>query len=169
MFWEVAGEIFGNPIGFIFTYFFGNLGGHVITVFTTALMLSLIVFPITLLGKGIFNKTKGGNFKKTVFTSIITTLISVIFIVIWSYLFNPTYQGVFVNGILSVIIGFIILNVITTIAIEIGLWFNNKMEKKWTMPEKLSIFLAVFCTIFLILGAYLLYLYISTWIKEILV
>jgi len=164
MFWEIAAEILKNPVGFIITYFLTSLGGHIITVFVSSILFSIFVFPLTLLGKPLFERIKGGKFKKIVFTSTLMSLFVSILAVIWGIIFNPEYGGPFSAGILNTLIGLILLIVIISFGIEIGIWLSKKMEKHWAMPEKLKIYLAVFSSLFVILGLYMLYIYINLWI-----
>ena len=167
MFWELCWEIFKNPIGFIVTYYLSNLGGHVMTVFSTSILSSLIVFPLTLIGINLFKRVKGSHFKKVIITSIEMTIFTSILVAVWSFIFNPQYAGPFASGILPIIIGFIVLNIITILGIEIGILFSRKMQERWTMPDNLRIYLAVFAALFILLGVYTLYVYIGSWIKGI--
>jgi hypothetical protein len=167
MFWTLAGEVFKNPIAFIIAYFITGINNPIITVFVTSILASIGVYLVTFLGIGIYKKIKGKKFKKVALTSIIMVLIVTIFMAIWSFLFNPEYLGPFANGILAFIIGFVFLSIITGIGIEIGIWFSEKMENHWTMPEKLRIYLSVFGSLLVIFGLYMLYVYIGLWLKGI--
>jgi predicted neutral ceramidase superfamily lipid hydrolase len=155
-----------NPIGFMIFFFLANDLYDPSGVIKIAFFMSVLIYPVLLLGWFLNPKiTKGleNTVKKPLIIYFITTLVSVIvfwvYMRVWYILLNPNSQG-FSFALVDFIKMLVILSVFAYPFVLLGNFLLKKIKQQWKMPDVITVYLIdlAMCLVvwFIIWGFYVL-------------